>query len=289
MQLYGFDWSLYRDRIMPAFARWLLENDARAVQALYEGTRLAYEEAFVPAVMEGARTWPRALAFVESLPRGPHSLHEYRLLCSAEEFTALSDRYLYRHIPHLCRPSEALATLWSALVETYCLRTEQEEPEADTACVGETYFEIGVTFQESRQLAGITLGRHPNVLRLRGWLASISPRALALFEYLACGRRGLPFHHAAAGEPHAMPGSHYSGYLTPTEVSSLAICLEKARPPSAAEAAHDDRLFRRRRAAGLEERLIDEVLPLHAEDFLRTVRRSAARQLGLICAREPAS
>jgi hypothetical protein len=317
MRIYRFNWTVYRDRVMPAFARWLTANDARAVQALYQATRLAREETFVPAVMQCLRTWPRALAFVEHLPRGPHSLHEYRLLCSAEAFTALSDRYLYRHIPHLYRPSEALATIWSALVEQHCLYaetheqvlsgetssaalTEQSEKAGAGATGGsksETYFEISERSAALRRPEGVFLGRHPNVLRLRGWLARTSVEALALFEFLACGRRSLPFDMETGGtlvqetragdtpdEADSAPLS-YSGYLTPKEVTRLADCLQDLRAPSNVEAEHDYRSFRSQAGSQTPQRLIDEVLPAHGAAFLTVVHQAAALQQGLICSR----
>nr|BBH95012.1 hypothetical protein KTA_32110 [Thermogemmatispora argillosa] len=321
MVIYGFDWWSYRDQVMPAFARWLTANDATAVEALYASTRLAYEESFLPAAMQAARTWPRALAFVAALPRGPHSLYEYRLLCSAEEFTALSDRYLYRHVPHLHRPSEALAAVWGAIVEHYCLRGEMlteaaaarelqqaprrsgvallsqsAEEQADSSYqLSEAYFELAGPGagpdQSPSSPVGLSLGQHPNMLRLRGWLATISPAALALFEYLACGRRALPFEDGliVPGQTDFLSRTslcHYIGYLTPIEVRRLADCLRTASAPDPEVAARDYDLFRQGLTSAQEPRLIDEVLPAHGASLLTAVRLAAEHNLGLICRQE---
>src|SRR5260370_40718772 len=40
---------------------------------------------------------------------------------------------------------------------------------------------------------GMLIGNLPNLLHLRGWLAGISVRAMALFEFLARRRRPMPF------------------------------------------------------------------------------------------------
>ncbi|WP_052888077.1 hypothetical protein [Thermogemmatispora carboxidivorans] len=310
MLVYGFNWKRYRERVMPAFARWLTANEVGEVEALYAATRLAYEEAFLPEAMQSARTWPRAAAFVAALPRGPHSLYEYRLLCSAEEFTALSDRYLYRHVPHLHRCSEALATVWSAIVEHYCVRGEvlatieqqarpkriavgltsqPEEADGKPLQLSEAYFEVASPDLEELDAEGFFLGQHPNVLRLRGWLAAISPAALALFEYLACGRRALPFEDSFTSAPQETFSStsfgHYIGYLTPAEVKRLTHCLRTVTAPEAEAAARDYDRFRQGLAAGQGQdmRLIDEVLPAYGANLLAAVRLAAERDLGLIC------
>jgi hypothetical protein len=313
MLIYGFDWRSYRELVMPAFARWLTANDAGEVEALYAATSLAYEEAFLPAAMQSARTWPRAVAFVATLPRGPHSLYEYRLLCSADEFTVLSDRYLYRHVPHLHRCSEALAAVWSAIVEHYCAYGEiltrapvetEQRPTVTRAAVGlmsqpeevkssplqlsEAYFEVtSPDLREEEPPEGFFLGQHPNVLRLRGWLASISPAALALFEYLACGRRALPFEDGLTpgllGALTRVSLGHYIGYLTPTEVKRLAHCLHTATAPETEVAVRDYDRFRQGVASGQETRLIDEVLPAYGSNLLTAVRLAAEQDLGLIC------
>lgn len=126
------------------------------------------------------------------------------------------------------------------------------------------------------------LGEHPNTLHLRGWLAGISVRAMALFEYLACGRRRMPFGYEA-GEP---PGT-YIGYLTPPEVQQLARCLQNVQPPQQAAAREDSW---HSSAPSLEKqneyRLVDEILPSYTNEFLQAVRNAANRELGLICSVE---
>src|SRR5436305_7908285 len=132
----AFDWRVYTEEVMPAFARWLVDKDETVLRELFEGTRCAVEEQFLPAAMQKLRVWPRAKQFVDALPRGPHSRKEYVKLSSAEEFTLLSDRYLHNHVPHLYQDSAALRTIWGAVVEEYCLpwfRTVYDgyDPEAE--------------------------------------------------------------------------------------------------------------------------------------------------------------
>lgn len=129
---------------------------------------------------------------------------------------------------------------------------------------------------------GIALGTHPNVLQLRGWLASISIRALALFEYLACGRRRMPFGYEPS-EPYGV----FIGYLTPDEVWRLGTSLRGAVDPDQAEAEADYLRFRYQHPGVPESyRLIDEVLPSHSTEFHRALDMAAAQGLGLICSIE---
>src|SRR5579864_8972729 len=121
VQLHAFNWEVYTERVMPAFEEWLIEGDEAAVQRLFEETRCAFEERFLPETVQRLRVWPRARAFAQTLPRGPYSRREYHKLCSAEHFTALSDRYLYKHAPQLYQKSDALRSVWGAIVESYCL------------------------------------------------------------------------------------------------------------------------------------------------------------------------
>ncbi len=121
VRLHGFDWIAYTRRVMPAIADWLVNGNETAVYQLYEQTSSAQEERLLPQLMGQSRTWKRAQGFVGQLPKNEHTRHEYELLCSAQEFTALSDRYMHRHPPRLHQQSEALRTLWAALVEDYCL------------------------------------------------------------------------------------------------------------------------------------------------------------------------
>jgi len=126
---------------------------------------------------------------------------------------------------------------------------------------------------------GITLGPHSNLLRLRGWLAAISIRAMALFEYLACGRRRIPFGYEP-GEPYGA----YCGYLTPDETWQLAALLHNAQPPGQAEAEKDYSSYSGRQTNKQDTpRLIDEVLPDNAHELLKAVRRAAQQGTGLIC------
>jgi hypothetical protein len=121
VRLYGFDWEKYCGHIMPALADWLMNSNETVIYQLYEQTRCAQEEHLLPQLMGQSRTWKRAQAFIKQLPKNEHTDHEYELLCSAEAFTALSDRYVHRHPPQIHQQSEALRTLWAALIEDYCL------------------------------------------------------------------------------------------------------------------------------------------------------------------------
>ena len=121
VQVHGFDWTIYAERVMPAFARWLIDKDQTAIYQLFEQTRCSLEEQFLPEPMQRLRVWRRASTFVDALPRGPHSRREYVKLCSAEQFTLLGDHYLHHHTPHLYQQSPALRTVWGAIIEEYCL------------------------------------------------------------------------------------------------------------------------------------------------------------------------
>jgi len=318
--LHGFDWSVYTEQIMPAFERWLIDKDENSVLALYAKTRCAAEEEYLPKPMQRIRTWLRAKEFVDSLPRGPHSRVEYARLCSAEQFTSFSDRYLNQYTPQLYQQSPTLRTLWGALVETNCLaqlyaEDEQARAESEQTTRGDVILLLhdagldDVTREEfsehpaetaasdtpvngheidpyaSNELgskpAGILLGQQINTLRLRGWLASVSVRAMALFELLACGRRRMPFGYDA-NDPY---GAYY-GYLTPTETWQLALALHDAHPYNQALAERDYQLFCMERvtAAQPAARLLDEVLPEQTRELLRSVRRAAMLGLGLIVA-----
>lgn len=295
---------------MPTLAHWLIENAETGVYRLYKETRCAREEQSVPLPMQLLRTWPRARTFVKQLPRNPQLCGEYEQLCSAEQFTALSDRYVYRHPPQLYHNSEALLTLWGALVEEYCLpwsRATRQEPgekalpdqqerhEEQTTQFSSTRLndpaEKNVSLQamlsslprsgsdeDSAAAQGVILGRLPTQLHLRGWLASLSIRAMAYFELLVCERRMMPFGY--------QPGTPYGanvGYLTVGEVEQLALSLRNAQPPNQAEALADYQNFRRAQNKKEAPRMIDEVLPAQADIFLKVVHIAAQQRLGLIC------
>lgn len=373
LQVHGFDWQAYANHIMPAFEQWLVKRDEQTIYRLFKETRCAREEAFVPPALQRARIWPRARAFAATLPLGPYSRREYQKLCSAEHFTALSDRYMYRHAPQLYQNPEPIRAVWGALIETYCLPWSHEEDQtADEqeleeledeersifasaqversevlsllreAGLGELAREMSEQanipaerLREERRSAepetqplntepvpvwqppglnlsgrdglsqklleeeeeeeeedieehtrpmpgGVSLGAHPNVLQLRGWLASLSVRALALFEYLACGRRSMPFGYEPS-EPYGV----FIGYLTPDEVWRLGTCLRGVLDPDQSEAEADYLRFRYQHPGVPESyRLIDEVLPSYAVEFHQTVDRAAAQGLGMICSME---
>jgi hypothetical protein len=314
---------------------------------LYEQTRCAKNEQFVPDAVKHLCTWPRAQAFVKQLPRGPQARREYQKLCAAELFTLLSDNYMRQYPPRLYQNSEALRAVWGAVVEQFCLpwfrlSDSPKGPDApqDTDSSTEIAHEIEASNDEliellhsaglselARQVneqankpveskiepivpaiqppsllnatdeddedgedesgfaedeersSGLSLGRHPATLHLRGWLATISVRAMALFEFLACGRRCMPFGYRA-GEPFEA----IIGYLTPDEVWQLALCLAEAQPPDPGKARADYQNFRDQLSDDWDEfRLIDEVLPAHAATFLLAVHNAAHQGLGLIC------
>jgi hypothetical protein len=121
VQVHNFDWDVYSENIMPAFEHWLVKGNEGPIQNLFTNTRCSLEEQFLPSLIRKLSIWPRANAFITSLPRGPHSLREYRQICSARQFTNLSDRYLHHHAPRLYQESDALRTIWGALVEEYCI------------------------------------------------------------------------------------------------------------------------------------------------------------------------
>lgn len=325
--VHGFDWGIYAERVMPAFAHWLIDKDEKPIFQLYKETRCAREELYMPRQMQALRTWPRAQELIQQLPRGPFARREYQKLCAAEPFTALSDRYVNLHPPQLFQTSDALRTVWSALIEEYCLpwlqmddENEPQEPQQEQASASNevmatqselisllhsagmdelaqevsqqanVFEEVGEPAEDEEdeedggaevsEVKGVVLGRQLERLHLRGWLASISVRAMALFELLACGRRALPFGYEP-GEPF---GS-FIGYLTPNEVWQLALCLREAPIPGPGAAKQDYEQYRSLRVRkSAEFRMIDEVQPAHAQGFVKAVRVAAAQGLGLLCA-----
>ncbi|TMC87758.1 MAG: hypothetical protein E6J10_04415, partial [Chloroflexi bacterium] len=60
VQVHGFDWTIYAERVMPAFARWLIDKDETAIYQLFERTRCSLEEQFLPEPMQRLRVWRRA-------------------------------------------------------------------------------------------------------------------------------------------------------------------------------------------------------------------------------------
>jgi hypothetical protein len=330
IRVHGFDWGIYTERVMPAFASWLIDRDETAIHQLFERTRCALEEQFLPKTMQRSRIWPRAKTFVDALPLGPHSRREYTKLCSAEQFTILSDQYLHSYTPHLYQDSAALRCIWGAIIEEYCLpwfhappdgitgeqtitaRVEIEQEirgelvsllnSAGLADLAQEVNELSSQVErydwvpeqyeeeefdlyadeedpESARRQGIILGSQTQIMQLRGWLATISIRAMVLFEYLACSRRRMPFNYET-GEPFGA----FSGYLTQEEVWQLASCLHKVSPPDHIQAHEDYRHFCQEQTRDqLSLRLVDEVLPANAHDFLNAVHRAAFQGIGLIC------
>src|SRR5882757_7177651 len=129
VRVYGFDWEAYTGLVMPAFAHWLVDGNETAIHQLYQQTRCALEEQFIPSAMQLLSTWLRAKTFVQQLPRGSHTNKEYQLLCTAEQFTTLSDSYIYHHPPQLYKNSDAIRAVWGAIVEKHC-QLQLIQPEA---------------------------------------------------------------------------------------------------------------------------------------------------------------
>jgi hypothetical protein len=345
VRIHGFDWMTYSERVMPAFASWLVAGDESAVQQLYQETRSAKGEQYVPDAVKHLCIWPRAQAFVKQLPRGPQALHEYQNLCAADLFTALSDRYIRQYPPRLYQDSEALRSVWGAIVEQFCLpwfqlassqaeeassppeeapKPAEDEVETDQSelisllqsaglddlahkvseqsikksfDIGEqpglsiqdiaALDEVALLNEEAEPLdddtgggpRGIIIGRQPAALHMRGWLAGVSVRTMVLFEFLACGRRYMPFGYHA-GEPF----EGYIGYLTPDEIWQMALLLADVEPPDPLKAQEDARNFHDQLSIEWDEfRLIDEILPGHAVELLQAIHNAAHQGLGLIC------
>ena len=271
-RVHGFNWDVYTDYIMPAFMRWLVYNDAKMICQLYERTRCAHEEQFTPALMHHLHSWPRAQAFVQQLPQGFYTRREYQLLCDPRSFTAVSDIYIHRHPPRLYQDSNAIRVIWGALIEQHCLPWFTL-PDTDDLS--------GILDGEEAAIAanGVVLGHHPATIHLRGWLATFSIRAMALFELLACGRRCMPFGYRS-GEPY----EDIIGYLTPTEILYLARCLRNADPPQVPQAEQNYTYYHLRNDGYTPDfRMLDEILPAHADSFLQIVRLAAQHGVGLIC------
>ncbi len=309
--VYGFDWEAYTDLVMPAFAHWLVDGNETVIYQLYQQTRCAQEEQFIPSAIQLLSTWLRAKTFVQQLPRGSHINKEYQLLCNAEQFTKVSDNYIHHHPPQLYHNSDAIRTIWGAIVEDCCqlqlMQLQAKVPQeteysmsrdqmalyqrSTIFCVSvhdteelqyndtEAFFDIEDTDIEYQ---GVEIGHHPTPLHLRGWLAMRSIRAMALFELLVCGRRSLPFGYRA-GEPYEA----YIGYLTPDEVRHLADCLQDQQPPDRATAEADYASFRQEQNQPVTAfRMIDEVLPAYADSLMDAVRIAVQHGLGLICSVE---
>jgi hypothetical protein len=307
-RVYGFDWEAYTDLVMPAFAHWLVDGNETIIHQLYQQTRCALEEQFIPSAMQRLSTWLRAKTFVQQLPRGSHTNNEYQLLCTAEQFTKLSDSYIHHHPPQLYKNSDAIRAIWGAIVEKHCqlqlmrpqakVPPETQQPiirdhmaplqRSTSFCLSAHEAEEPIFLQnddaegidDERQ--GVEIGRHPTPLHLRGWLAMRSVRAMALFELLVCGRRSLPFGYRV-GEPYEA----YIGYLTPDEIRHLADCLRDQQPPNRATAEADYTSFRQEQSQPVKEfRMIDEVLPAYADSLMDAVHVTAQHGLGLICSVE---
>ncbi len=321
VRIYGFDWENYTKRVMPAFQCWLIDGNETLVYQLYEKTRCAREEQFLPLAMYAIRTWTRAQLFMQQLPQGAQTRHEYQILCTADAFTKLSDKYVQRHPPQLYPNSDALRTIWGALIEEYCQfcfvlpkeypqednlqfeelpvdqKTSREEIFSLLTAAGLSELAQNIRIQSSSQDAAISMaeelpeqekqtvrgsieiGRNPSTVQMRGWLATISVRAMALFELLACGRRCMPF-----GYRSAEPFEDIIGYLTPEEVKQLAYCLRHAQPPDEIRAKDDYALYRLQQQNERQPpRMLDEVLPDHAATFIKVIRMAAQYKLGLLC------
>src|SRR5438045_2016301 len=139
VRIYGFDWKAYSGLVMPALSRWLIEGGETQLKQLFTHTRCAREEQLIPAVMQSSCVWPRAQALVKRLHHSEQADKEYHLLCSAEQFTAQSDSYVYRHPPQLHAQADAIRIIWGTILEEYCLSwlilATDPEPEEDTTAL----------------------------------------------------------------------------------------------------------------------------------------------------------
>jgi len=191
----------------------------------------------------------------------------------------VSDRYAHLHTPRLHQRAEALRTVWGALIEEYCLPWQRISIDGIT-----TVAETGAQSEKDSDLPEITavgmmIGRLPTTLHLRGWLATISIRAMALFELLVCGRRSMPFGYLS-GDPFGC----YIGYLTSEEIRQLVLILRDVQLPDQAQAEADYQQFLMQQAAGTGVlRMIDEVLPAYAGPFVKAVQIAERQGLGLLC------
>lgn len=294
MRIFGFNWEVYTQTVMPAFACWLTERDEESIQQLYQQTRSAREERVLPAALRQLRSYARARTTVLQLPQTTHAGQEYRSLCSAEQFTAQSDRYSNLHCPQLLSQNlGALRVVWGALVEEYCISqlalsnddspASRNDPSIEPIQDDDTLrFDNGADEIDDMSRyagpAGVELGRHPSFLSLRGWLATISVRAMALFELLACGRRQVPF-----GYSRHEPFETFIGYLTPLEVEYLARCLHNVQLSDLQLIEHCSSFETEQADAPEHLNLPDEVPPVYARDFTRAVRAAASQGLGLLC------
>src|SRR5258708_8411961 len=73
IRVHGFNWGIYAERVMPAFASWLINRDETAIHQLFERTRCPLEEQFLPKPMQRLYDCPRTKTFVDSLPPGTPS------------------------------------------------------------------------------------------------------------------------------------------------------------------------------------------------------------------------
>jgi hypothetical protein len=315
--LHGFDWDIYAQTVMPAFASWFLDSDASHVHQLYEHTHYHQEELFLPpelmAIM-GVNTWAKAEEHIAKLKRDIYSKEEYQVLCSAEHFLEFSDTFAFHHVPQLLDLSSILSSLraiWSAIVEEYCFpwREDVQMPsELESESTKESREELTQLLRKAglseladeaqqavlhaeRQLwadtsedevdeymrilspkpQGILISEQFNILRLRAWLASQSIHAMVLFEYLAIGRRAMPFGFAA----HEPMGCTI-GYLTPEETLDLDAILQQLTPKTRGSRKVVDNGLSRKA-------FVDEKSSTHMNDFIQATHQAATQRLGLLC------
>lgn len=320
VSIHGFDWRVYSEHVMPAFARWLVENDDRSLYKLYTHTRQFHEDAHLPAVMHAARTWPRGQAFVRTLPRGPLALQEYQLLCTPAQFTPFSDSYVYHHPPQLSPQSNALRSIWGTLVETYCQSPSQPAtPSQSPKSVPLSFADELITEPPSPLLslfaeAGLHelaegIAQSATTILSKDDVAmaedidpmeetlSITlgthPASLHMRGWLATHsvRAMVLFELLACGRralpfgtQAGEPFENYSGYLTPSEVHQLAAVLASLPAPDPSFIEADHTYFRQHQDKHTEAiGLVDELLPMHADAFLQLVQSCANYQLGLLC------
>jgi hypothetical protein len=320
VSIHGFDWRVYNEHIMPAFARWLIEDDDRALYKLYTHTRQFHEDAHLPDAMRASRTWPRGQAFVHTLPRGPLARQEYQLLCTPAQFTPFSDTYIYHHPPQISPQSSALRSIWGALVETYCqsslqpLTLHQSENTTPLSFADELITEppspLHALFEEAglRELAEAIAQSATTTLPVDEACttedADLTEEALSITlgpHPASLHMRGWLARHSLRamvlfellacgrrvlpfGTQAEEPFENYSGYLTPSEVHQLAAALASLSAPDPSFIEDDHAYFRQQQDKPTAPiQFVDELLPRQADAFLQLIQSCANYGLGLLC------
>ncbi|BCL80305.1 hypothetical protein ccbrp13_27700 [Ktedonobacteria bacterium brp13] len=238
VRIHGFDWETYNKQVMPSFSRWLIERDDSQVAQLYEQTRCARDEEFLPPSIHALRTWSRAQAFVQQLPQGAHAAREYRLLCTAETFTEFSDRYIHHHPPQLYHNADALRAVWGAIVEEYC-QAWLIPPCEHSGTGSDGYIVQTSSGGEQRMNRGemVSLLRSAGLDELAGEISTQVPLRISLEEELDDDEESdetpLPLQGVEIG--HQPETLHLRGWLGTHSIRALAIfellaCSRRSMP-----------------------------------------------------------